>query len=413
MAKRSLTLPLSLLLLPCLGLPMAGCGGSLPARLPAASMVLGESTPVETELDDPEIAAAWRIWLAMIGAARDRIDVAQFYVVSQSGSRLAQVVAALEAAAERGVKVRFLVENKLCGAYPTTVKRLASRPGIEVRRWQAAQTLGGILHAKYFIVDGQEAWLGSQNFDWRSLRHIQELGVRLRAQGSVAALAQVFAVDWALAGGARPSEAVVPLPAAATETVTFRGEPTRIRLVASPRGFLPHRDSWDLPALVELIDSARQRLRVQLMSLHLVDRKGRRIPQLEAALLRAAARGVRVELLLAHWMKRRSHIEDARRLQRVPGITVRLLEVPRAKAGFIPFARVIHAKYLVADGRRAWLGTSNWGWGYFHNSRNVGLLVEGEAFAAALDGFFIRGWRAPGAHTLDPDVHYPVPRIAH
>ena len=410
---RTLPAAASLLVL-LLGLPACGGGqiaASLVERLPDNSVILGESAPVETGLDDPDIAAAWRVWLAMIGAARERIDVAQFYVANAPDSHLEAVIQALEAAAARGVQIRLLVEDKLCHTYPETVDRLARSEGISVRRWRAAETLGGILHAKYFLVDGVEAWLGSQNFDWRSLSHIQELGVRVRAPATVKALAGIFAVDWALAGGAKGQAAMVDLPQAATETVGFHGAPTRLRLVASPKGYLPHRGSWDLPALVDLLDGAKRRVRIQLMSLHLADKEGRRIPEIEAALRRAAARGVKVELLLAHWTRRKSHIGDARTLQRIPGIEVRLLEVPLAKAGFMPFARVIHAKYLVADGRTAWLGTSNWGWGYFHDSRNVGVVARGEAFAGALDRFFERGWHDPGATPLDPDADYPVPRI--
>lgn len=402
-------------LLVCVALLVFACASpqTVPATIAPASLVLGESVPDETNLDDPQIEAAWRIWLAMIGAARERIDVAQFYVANAPDTRLELILSALEAAAARGVMVRFLVEEKLCRTYPQSVDRLAARPGITVRRWQAKRDLGGgILHAKYFVVDGREAWLGSQNFDWRSLRHIQELGVRLRSPATVSALGQIFAADWAMAGGDAAVASAQRLPPAATETVNFGGHHVKLRLVASPEGALPHAGSWDLPALVGLLDSAQKRIRLQLMTLHLTDRKGRRIESLEAALRRAAKRGVRVEILLAHWMKRRSHIDEARQLQQVPGITVRLLEVPLARVGFLPFARVIHAKYLVVDGRRAWLGTSNWGWGYFHNSRNVGVIVHGAAFGAALERFFERGWVFPGAATVDPNAAYTEPRIS-
>ena len=376
-------------------------------------MVLGETAPVQSALDDPQIESAWRVWVAMIGGAKQRIDIAQFYAANRPGSRLERVIQAIEAAASRGVKVRFLVEAKMARTYPDTLARLAKHHGIEVRRWRAGDDLGGgILHAKYFMVDGRELWLGSQNFDWRSLMHVQELGVRVNAPTTVAALARIFAYDWALAGRESGAVVAVQLPGALTETVRFGDEATRIRLVASPQAHLPDRGSWDLPALVELIDGARVRVRVQLMSLHLHDRSGGGIPELEAALRRAAGRGVRVEVLLGHWTRSRSRIGHARTLHRVPGITVRLLEVPVAKEGFIPFARVIHAKYMVVDGRRAWLGTSNWGWGYFHNSRNVGLVVAGKRFAAALDRFFERGWRDPGSAEVRLEGDYPRPRIA-
>ncbi|MCE9626586.1 MAG: hypothetical protein K8R56_01570, partial [Candidatus Eisenbacteria bacterium] len=32
--------------------------------------------------------------------------------------------------------------------------------------------VGGVQHAKFMMVDGDQAWLGSQNLDWRALSHI-------------------------------------------------------------------------------------------------------------------------------------------------------------------------------------------------------------------------------------------------
>lgn len=36
---------------------------------------------------------------------------------------------------------------------------------------------GGILHTKSWSVDGQHFYIGSANFDWRSLTHVKELGI--------------------------------------------------------------------------------------------------------------------------------------------------------------------------------------------------------------------------------------------
>ena len=55
--------------------------------------------------------------------------------------------------------------------------------------------------------------------------------------------------------------------------------------------------------------------------------------------------------------------------------------------------------------------TSNWSRGYFEESRNVGLLVEGRSFAERLERFFASGWDCDYAETLDPDAEYVVPRI--
>jgi phosphatidylserine/phosphatidylglycerophosphate/cardiolipin synthase-like enzyme len=78
----------------------------------------------------------------------------------------------------------------------------------------------------------------------------------------------------------------------------------------------------------------------------------------------------------------------------------------------VPFARVAHAKYLVVDGARAWVGTSNWEGDYFTKSRNVGIVVEGEAFAAQLDRVFEGGFSGPYAEVVDPEKTYVPPRVS-
>ena len=68
---------------------------------------------------------------------------------------------AIEEAADRGVKVRLLVDAMFSAKYPEPLGRLAARRGIEVRRFDVAPVMGGVLHAKYFLIDGREVYLGS------------------------------------------------------------------------------------------------------------------------------------------------------------------------------------------------------------------------------------------------------------
>lgn len=397
-----------------LALLWLGCASRPAVLSPLAAepeVELVESSPVETTLDNPDLREAWQVWAKMIGAARERVDLAQFYVSNAPGSRLEPIIQALEAAAGRGVQVRLLAEEKFARTYPETLERLAARPNIQVRRLDTAQVRGsGVMHAKYFIVDGREAFLGSQNFDWRALEHIQELGLRLRVPGVIRALEATFAWDWAQAAGQPPpaTERVAPGPFSAR----FAGQPVQLTPLFSPQGALPESTGWDLPRLVELIDSARRSVRVQLLSYKATRRDGTPFPELQEALQRAAARGVRVELLLADWSKRRGQIENLQSLHAPPGLTVRLVSVPRASSGFIPFARVVHAKYMVVDGERAWLGTSNWEGDYFTHSRNVGVLVEGPALASRLERFFQLTWSSPYATDVDPAARYEPPSIS-
>lgn len=409
---------LSLLL--AAGCAAAGSTGARPgaaatAAAPAApaygpALELVETAPIGTVLDHPDLPEAATVWLEMIRRAARTLDFAEFYATNQPGSRLEPIVRAVEEAAERGVHVRFLADLKFARTQPETLNRLAAHRGIEVRRFDAATLLGGggVLHAKYFLVDGQECYLGSQNFDWRSLTHIQELGVRVRVPAVARALEEVFDADWALAAGKKP-----PSPARLRQrfpiTIDDGGERVELMPVFSPKGFVPDERLWELPRLVEMIDSASKRVRIQLLTYQAVE-KGAYFADLESAIRRALARGVPVELMVSDWSKRSGNIEGLQSLQALPGMTVKLVTVPPWSGGFIPYARVIHAKYMVVDGRKLWIGTSNWERSYFYASRNVGLMVESEKLAQRLDRFFLDDWNGPYAARVDPCGSYQPPR---
>lgn len=363
-------------------LALLACAHASPAPLE-----LVETAPVETSLDHPDLAEAFQVWPAMIAAARERLELNEFYLSNEPGSRLEPVVRAVEDAARRGVRVRLLCDARFQKTYPETIERL-SKAGVAVRPFDAKKLFGGgVLHAKYFVVDGREAFLGSQNFDWRSLEHIQELGLRTQAPSVVLGLRAVFEQDWALAGGV----AAPPVPAPAPEG--------GLVFAASPKGHLPAGVPWDLPLLVERIAAARSSVRVQLLTYKSGDFR-----ELEDALVAAAARGVKVQLLLSNWELRSWTLEPLRRLD--PRIEVRILTFPQASAGHIPFARVAHAKYMIVDGAHAWVGTSNWERDYFFASRNVGVFFEGPR----LEGFFEDAWSSPYARPFDRAGRYAAPK---
>lgn len=385
-------------------LPLAACATAAPPRVE-----LVESVPLETNLDHPDIPDAYQVWPAMIRGARRTLDIAQFYVSNAPDSRLEKVIAEIEAAADRGVAVRLLADALFAKKYPETLDRLGGHRGVTLRRFDVGKTMGGVLHAKYFVVDGREVYLGSQNFDWRSLAHIQEMGVRIEGPEAAATYARVFAVDWAAAGG-EPPPAEAPLAPLSFPAIAAGG-PATVTPVFSPRGYLPDARTWDLPRLVALLDGARRSVHVQLLTYGTHARDGSPFPELDDALRRAAGRGVEVRLLVADWSKRKGTVEAVQALARVKGVEARFLDVPAWSGGFVPFARVAHAKYLVVDGARAWVGTSNWEGDYFTKSRNVGLIVEGAAFAAALDRVFAGGFSGPYAEPVDPDRAYTPPKV--
>ena len=91
-----------------------------------------------------------------------------------------------------------------------------------------------------------------------------------------------------------------------------------------------------------------------------------------------------MQLLVSHWNTGAKNLPALRQLHKEANIEVTIATIPEWSGGFIPFARVIHAKYMVVDSLHSWIGTSNWGPGYFHPSRNLGLSVVGRAFSEPL-----------------------------
>lgn len=57
------------------------------------------------------------------------------------------------------------------------------------------------------------------------------------------------------------------------------------------------------------------------------------------------------------------------------------------------------------------MGTSNWEGDYFTRSRNVGVIVEGEAFAGKLEEVFRGGFGGPLSEVVSPDRTYEAPRV--
>lgn len=367
----------------------------------APEIELVESVPVETTLDHADVRDAAEVWPEMIDRARRTIDLGELYASEADGeaaktSKLAPVMAALEQATKRGVRVRLLADASFAPKYPDTIERL-NRIGVVVRTLDCSKRFGGVQHAKYMVVDGVESFVGSQNFDWRALAHIHEMGVRVRSDALAGVLADVFETDWALADTATPNDARVHAHGAAHVTART-GE--AVELWASPKGWLPDESRWDLDGLVRLLDGARTSLDLQVLTYSTKNRDGSAFTTLDEAIRRAAARGVRVRMLVSHWGAKGHARASIDALAGVPNVEVKIFTMPPFSGGDIPYARVAHAKYLVVDGHAAWIGTSNWEGDYFLRTRNVAVVAEGGDLPARLDRVFDDGWKSAYAAPL-------------
>jgi phosphatidylserine/phosphatidylglycerophosphate/cardiolipin synthase-like enzyme len=381
-----------------------------PATIPAVRLI--ETVPVETNLGAPGVASARDVWLELIRGARKSLDIEQFYVSTWPGEPLEAVLQAIGAAAARGVRVRFIVDSRMHRTYPQPIDSLGTLPGIEVRVIDIGRIAGGIQHAKYFLVDGTTTVLGSQNFDWRALEHIHELGVSIRDARVTAVFQDVFNMDWAAAdtsgatSGPAPGSVRRMVPIAVAQA---RGDTVWVWPSYTPRSFIPDTTLWDLDALVRTIDGARSEIMMQVLK-YSPESRNERLPALDDALRRAAARGVHVRMIVSDWERDGGEIRFLQDLARVPGIDVRLSTVPEWSGGYIPFARVEHCKYMVVDSDWTWVGTDNWEPGYFTSTRNLAVTMRNAGIAREARAIFEASWAAKGAAPLDPDSTY-TPKV--
>lgn len=395
--------------------------GTLQARdhVPAPpDFEIVESVPDASMYGETGVRRTQAVWLEMIRGATSSIDIAAFYIADKPGGPLAPVLDALVDRARAGVKVRILVDQSFLADNHESVDRFRALPGFEIRILPVKTLTGGVLHAKYMVVDNADVFVGSQNWDWRALSDIHEIGARIHNRRFAATFDATFDFDWQLAATpASPTPAKRAAAALAFAPVTaidpeILGAPGGGALVSypafSPASLMPAGVTAEEPALVDLIDSAQHILRVQVMTLSALrgyGEKGWWAP-VDTALRDAAARGVEVRIIVADWALHEPMQGYLKSLSLMPNITVKFSRVPPSPTGFIPYARVEHAKYAVVDDRSIFIGTGNWESSYFHTSVDASVFVRGAGPAATLTRIFERDWSGPYVTTLEPGKTY-------
>ncbi len=396
-----------------LKLRIAGLAGLLMSPLVQADFSipgfeLVHTVPVDTTLGTDDLRQPGPVWIALFDGAKSRIDIGQFYAADHPGSVMDTVIEHLEAAGKRGVKIRFLLEEKgIKLSEASTLERLRAIPNLTFRVLPYGQLSGGIIHAKYMVVDGKQAFVGSQNFDWRSLEHIHETGLRISDATVVSQVQAIFEQDWR-AQAALTEHNPVPLPVASAPPAR-----TGNYLVASPQRYNPPGVGDSQLELPRLLGEAKKEVRVQLLDYAPLsygpDKTRPYYAVIDNAVRAAAARGVSVKLMVSNWNTDKLELPYLKSLAVLPNVQVKIVTLPQARQGFIPYARVIHSKTMEIDGQIAWIGTSNWLGGYLDNSRNLEVVMRSEAMAKRVGQLHEQLWDGPYAKALNVTETYPEP----
>lgn len=383
-----------------------------------------ESVPEATIYGEAGVPRTQATWLKMIRSAQRSIDIAAFYIAEKpdGGSALTPVLDALVARARAGVAVRILVDRTFLKNNPASVEHLRGMPGITVRVLPVDALTGGVLHAKYMVVDDIEVFVGSANWDWRALEEIHEIGARIREVRFARTFSTTFDFEWQLAEHPdlpKATEAAMRTPdfAPVTEEDPVllddgSGEALTAFPAFSPAALVPASVTTEQLALVHMIQASRHALRIQVMTLSAIRQYGPRgwWPDIDTALRDAAARGVAVRIIVADWALGEPMQSYLKSLAALPHVTVKFSRLPPSPQGFIPYARVEHAKYAVADDRSVYIGTGNWEWSYFHTTVDASVFLHGAGPVRTLASIFDRDWNGPYVTTIEPGGTYTPPR---
>ncbi|XP_061251534.1 5'-3' exonuclease PLD4 isoform X3 [Bos javanicus] len=400
-------------------------------------LVLVESIPqdLRSVAGSPAAQPLAQAWMQLLDAARESVHVASFYwsltgpdigvndSSSQPGEALLQK---LQQLLDRNVSLAVATSTPTPAKNSTDLQVLESR-GAQVRHVPMGKLTGGVLHSKFWVVDGRHIYVGSANMDWRSLTQVKELGAVIYNCSRLAQdLEKTFQTYWVL--GTPRAVLPKPWPQNFSSHINrfqplrdhFDGVPTTVYFSASPPALCPHGRTRDLDALLAVMGAAREFLYASVMEYFPTTRfrhPASYWPVLDTALRVAAfSRGVRVRLLVSCWLNTDPRMFPfLRSLQALSNpaanvsMDVKVFIVPVGNHSNIPFSRVNHSKFMVTE-KAAYIGTSNWSEDYFSSTSGVGLVVSQRASGAQpgvstvqeqLRQLFERDWSSRYAVGLD------------
>ncbi|CAM9134342.1 unnamed protein product [Bubo scandiacus] len=336
-------------------------------------IVLVESIPEGMTFSDGSVPnpSTFSTWMNLLGTVTHSLDIASFYWTmtnedtrthEPSAAQGEQILNELLQLPQRGITVRITVSRPSAKA-PLNDLRALEQSGAVVRTVDMPRLTGGVLHTKFWLVDGTHLYLGSANMDWRSLTQVKELGIAVYNCSCLAKdLGKIFEAYWALG-----------IPGAS--------------IPSSPPALCAAGRTQDLGALLSVIDAAEAFVDVAVMSYLPTtefSHPQRFWPAIDNRLRKAVfERRVKVRLLVGCWrhsrvtmfpfLKSLAAVADN---QTRYSVAVRLFVVPASAAqAQIPYARVNHNKYMVTE-KAAYIGTSNWSGDYFTRTAGSALVVN-------------------------------------
>ncbi|GAA3659139.1 cardiolipin synthase [Microbacterium marinilacus] len=314
---------------------------------------------------------------AAIRSAREHVHV-EFYILKSDDST-DDFFRALEEACARGIAVRVLLDhwaNLVKPFHKRTLKRLDAM-GAEWRLALPIQPLRGKWqrpdlrnHRKILVVDGDVAFLGSQNITDASYnlranirRGLQWVDLMVRLDGPiVSSVNAVFLSDWV-------SEASEVPPGIDLKEMEAGSGDLDCQVVPSGPGFELENN---LRLFLGLLYGAQRK--IIMISPYFVPDEA-----LLLAITAATSRGLQVELFV-------SEVGDQAMVYHAQRSYYEALLRAGVKIWLYPKPYILHTKGLTIDDEVAVIGSSNMDMRSFGLNMEISLLVRGEEFVQQMRG---------------------------
>ncbi|HEY9720707.1 MAG TPA: phosphatidylserine/phosphatidylglycerophosphate/cardiolipin synthase family protein [Oscillatoriaceae cyanobacterium] len=351
MAKSLHRFALSLLTVPML---LAGCGstGMLPAGTLAASQLsaYGHRTSENTLLVEPDMGVS--PILQAIDSAKKSVQLVT-YMITMDGDA-AKIVQALVDRAKSGVPVQVLIEGR--PYVPGPDGKPAPNPSIPAIK---ALMAGGVrvsyanprfrfTHEKAMVIDNQVAYIMTCNFSNSAFNGNREYVLVDRTAADVSEVAHIFAADWL-------SKPITPK------------DPNLVESPDNSRG-----------KLLNLINSAHKSLMIQFE--YFED------PAIAEAVGERVKAGVDVKVMLGAAYPGEVDTTSPEETQLLNSNGITQIEFTKSVQ--------MHAKAIIVDGARAFLGSENLTANSLDNNREMGVIVTDPAIVQKMTQIAAHDWAA-------------------
>ncbi|XP_069602868.1 5'-3' exonuclease PLD3 [Ranitomeya imitator] len=405
------------------------------------NIVLVESIPegLEYSPNSTISPSVFQSWMTLLSQAKCSVDIASFYWTltnndthtkhpsAQEGEQILQEMIKLK---QRGISLRVAVNPSGSPTKDADINALRAS-GADVRVVDLPQLTNGVLHTKFWVVDGKHIYIGSANMDWRSLTQVKELGSTVYNCTCLAQdLEKIFEAYWVLG----EANATIPSPWPDTFSTIYNKETpmevslnsteSHVYLSSSPPPLSAKGRTDDIDSILSIIDDAKKFVYISVMDYTPTEEfsKPRRYwPVIDNHLRKAVyERHVTVRLLISCWANSKPNmfpflnsLDALQNNKSHYNIEVKIFIVPVSpEQKSIPFARVNHNKYMVTD-RVAYIGTSNWAGDYFIRTAGSALVVNQTCTVNAtntmqkqLEAVFLRDWDSNYSHVIHSLTSY-------